>query len=532
MKAKKSKYLCARERLVSAMTLVGSAALAMPAFAAVPDFVETPVNAAPVAARNATATQQAALESSGDAEFMEQKVGDPAMGGAAPAIAAPPLSNPFGFLDNIQRSGAAFGDFWGARPLLARYGTTLTIQEQSELIGNATGGTGRAIDYEGLTTVTLQADTQRAFGVYGGLFNVSGLQIHGGNLSAQTLQTLQTASGIEADRGTRLWEAWYQQKFFDGQFDVRVGQQSLDQEFMATQNGNYFLNTMFGWAMLPSADLPGGGPAYPLSSAGLRARVHINDYVTLLTGLFDGSPVSTANGDPQRINATGTSFPVAHGALAIAELQFAYPGPNTLVQAGQPDPLARVYKLGFWYDSGKFADLRYDSAGQPLASPASTGTPQTHVGNYAFYAVADQMIYRWADDPDRNISVFLRPMFTPLQDRNLISFSLNSGLTMHEPFFGRDDDTFGLGMGYAHVSAHASGYDRDAAFNNPGVFVPVRGGETFVEATYQYQATAWLQIQPDAQYVFNPGAGIANPNSPNTKIHDEAVFVLRANMQL
>ena len=100
------------------------------------------------------------------------------------------------------------------------------------------------------------------------------------------------------------------------------------------------------------------------------------------------------------------------------------------------------------------------------------------------------MVYRFADDPDRNINVFLRPMVTPLQDRNLISFSLNAGLTMHEPFFGRDDDTFGVGMGFARVSNGASGLDSETAFYNPGVYSPARTNETFVEATYQYRGHA------------------------------------------
>ncbi len=64
---------------------------------------------------------------------------------------------------------------------------------------------------------------------------------------------MQTASGIEADRSTRLWELWYQQKMFDDKVDIKIGQQSLDQEFMVSQNANYFVNTMFGWPMLPSA---------------------------------------------------------------------------------------------------------------------------------------------------------------------------------------------------------------------------------------------------------------------------------------
>ena len=286
---------------------------------------------------------------------------------------------------------------WGLRPFLSKYGMTLTAVENSELFGNVSGGVRQGLEYNGLTTATLQMDTQRAFGLNGGLFNVSALQIHGGNLSASNLYTLQTASGIEADRATRLWELWYQQKFGDT-LDVKIGQQSLDQEFMVSQNASYFLNTMFGWPMLPSADLPGGGPAYPLSALGIRARAHVTDSVTILAGVFNGNPAPSNVGDPQKSNPYGVSFPLNGGMLAIAELQFAYPGSGTLVKANEEDPLARTYKIGVWYDSESFADLRTDYAGLPLGNPANNQTAASHRGDYALYAVADQMIWRSTED--------------------------------------------------------------------------------------------------------------------------------------
>ena len=48
-----------------------------------------------------------------------------------------------------------------------------------------------------------------------------------------------------------------------------------------------------------------------------------------------------------------------------------------------------------------------------------------------------------------------------------------------------------------------------------------------MEATYQYQVTPWWQVQPDFQYVFNPGGGIANPNAPMHRVQDEAVLGVR-----
>jgi hypothetical protein len=95
--------------------------------------------------------------------------------------------------------------------------------ETSEALGNVSGGINRGPEYDGLTQAALQFNTQKALHWYGGTFNVSALQIHGQNLSQDNLATLQTASGIEADRATRLWELWYDQKFDrEGKYDMRV----------------------------------------------------------------------------------------------------------------------------------------------------------------------------------------------------------------------------------------------------------------------------------------------------------------------
>jgi porin len=438
-----------------------------------------------------------------------------------------PASGAFGFLNNLQRSNYLLGDMWGLRTKLSEYGMSLGLEETSEVLGNVTGGARTGFEYDGLTQAVLQLDTQRAGGWYGGLFNVSALEIHGRNLSADNLLTLQTASGIEADRSLRLWELWFQQKFLEeDRLDIKIGQQSLDQEFMVSNNALYFVNTMFGWPMLPSADLPGGGPAYPLSALGVRFRARPVDQINILVGIFNGSPVRDNSGDPQRQNPSGTSFPLNGGALAIAELQYTYPALGSMVYAGESEPLAKIYRIGVWYDSEDFADQLHDDRGLSLANPNSTGNPAQHRGDYAVYAVADQMVWRSAADPNRSISVFGRVMGTPLDARNLIDFSMNAGLVFRDPFTYRTDDTFGLGMGYTHVSGRAAALDRDY-FVYTGAFSPARRSETYIEATYQYQVTPWWQVQPDFQYVFNPGAGIANPNGLPERVKNEAVLGLR-----
>lgn len=418
------------------------------------------------------------------------------------------------------------GDMGGLRPRLDQYGVTFNLSEVSEILGNVTGGVHTGADYDGLTTMGLSLDTEKAFNWSGGTLNISALQIHGRNLSADNLDNLQTASGIEASRATRLWELWYDQAFFGGEADVKFGQQSLDQEFITSQSSSLFVNTMTGWPMLPSADLYAGGPAYPLSSPGVRLRLQPNDTWTGLVGVFDDNPPGGPfNNDPQLRDgeASGTRFNLNTGALWIGELQYAA-NPSPAKSCGSLlCGLPGSYKLGAWYDTAGFPDQRFDNTGLSLANPASSGVARTDRGNYSAYGVIDQTVWREVGGP-RSLNVFARAMGAP-GDRNLIEFSLNAGVVLKAPLPGRDNDSFGIGYGLADVSASASALDRDqATFGN---VIPVRSAEHFVEVTYQFQAAPWWQLQPDFQYVINPSGGIQNPLNTAQQVGDEAIVGLR-----
>jgi porin len=215
--------------------------------------------------------------------------------------------------------------------------------------------------------------------------------------------------------------------------------------------------------------------------------------------------------------------------LAIAELQYAY-GAGASGKPNAGGPLPGVYKLGAWYDSYKFDDLQYDTVGAPLASPLSNGMPAQHHGDFSLYGVMDQMIWRSNDNANRSLNIFFRPMFTPYQDRNLVSASINAGFALHAPLPGRDNDVFGVEMGTAWASSGASGFDRQMQFYQPSVYTPIRSSETFLEATYQFQALPSWQIQPDVQYFINPAMGIANPDDPTQRIKNELVVGLRTNI--
>ena len=434
------------------------------------------------------------------------------------------------FTTGLWRRDTFLGDAGGLRTQLGNAGISFGLQDINEVWGNASGGRSRGGAYNGLTMFGIGVDTGKAFGWDGGTFNLSALQIRGRSLAGDNLLNLQTNSGINSSRATRLWEVWYQQAFAEGMADIKIGQQSLDQEFMTSAGSSLFLNTMMGWPMFPSANLYAGGPAYPLSSLGVRLRVRPNDNVTLLGGVFqDNPPGGPFDNDSQLRGSTrwGGNFNLRTGALMFAEAQFTINQPSTGdMDRGQgASGLPGTYKLGVWYDSAAFPSQRFDTAGVPLASPSSNGVAKLLRNNWSVYGVADQMVWRPDPEAPRAVGVFARAMGGP-GDRNLISFSLNAGVSLKAPLAGRDDDTFGVGIGVARLSGGAIGFDQDV--NRYAGRAPIRSTETFLEVTYQFVVAPWWQIQPDFQYVFMPGGGIANPGAPGKRIGNEAIFGLRS----
>lgn len=414
------------------------------------------------------------------------------------------------------------GDPGGVRGRLEARGITLSLSETGEVLGNPTGGRRRTVVYAGLTRLGLQIDTEKAFGLPGGTFKATGLQIHGRGLSLNGLGgNLHTVSNLEAsNRGTLLGELWYEQAVLDGKLTVRAGQLLADQEFLTSQYAGLFINATFGWPTYTANTLPGGGPAYPFGALGVRVRAQPAEGWTVLAGAFNGDPSGPERADGRPGNPSGTAFRLGDGVFAIAEVQYAPAGGD------EATGLPGTYKLGGWYHSGRFDDPRRGANGRLLSDPLGDGRAVTRRGNWSVYAVADQLVWREAGTKDQGVGVFARVMGGP-GDRNLLDFYADAGVTYKGLVPGRVDDTLGVAVAVARFSDAAAKADGDAVF--AGSPRPVRRGETVLELTYQASIAPWWQVQPVAQYIFRP-SGEADPRRPGRRLRDALVLGVRANV--
>jgi porin len=403
---------------------------------------------------------------------------------------------------SIWGSDTLTGNWGGLRTQLTDRGISLSASEVAEVLGNTSGGHKTGTVFTGRAEFDLDLDLEKLAGWHGATIHANAFQIHGRGLTADTLGgNLLDPSSIEANRATRLFDAYLEQSLFDNALSIRIGQIAADDEFMLSDYAAVFMNGSFGWPALAASDLPHGGPGYPLSTPGVRVKWTGTDFYWQ-TGVFNGDPAGHCDGDPQVCNDNGLTFAADNDVLVISEIGYTITG-----------DLPATFKLAGWYHSGAFADLRYDTNGEPIA--VTNSSPYLRRGNYGIYASVDKRLWREGANEAQGLGGFLRVSAAP-GDRNTVSFYFDTGLNYIGLFEGHDSDILGLGFAYARISDRARSFDRDYNRANPSATRPVRDYEAAIELSYSYVAAPWWTIQPDIQYIIHPAGFSADPNADPT----------------
>ena len=430
-------------------------------------------------------------------------------------------------VDGIQLPSVATslpynGDRYGTRRKLADQGMTFGWILTSEVLSNVSGGLRRGTVFEGKLEGFVKADLEKLLGIRGLSFYANAFQIHGtGGIARNLVGSFNTISNIEALPTTRLSELWFEQEFFGGMASFRIGQLAADTEFFVSDQSQFFMNS--DWPAILKHDLPSGGPAYPLSTPGMRLKVEPSKQWTLLLALFNGDPAGPGPGDAEIKNRYGINFRVQDPPFLIGEVQYRYN------QGANDTGLAGIIRLGGWYHFGSFDSQRFDTAGLSLANPLSSGIPARLRGDGGVYGIIDQQIYRPAGaGPDTGISVFSRISAAP-SDRNLINFYLDGGIVFSGMVPNRPDDKFGATFIYSNISSAARALDRDM-IRYTGQPYPVRNFEMNLAFAYMAQIIPGWTVQGEVQYIMNPDGNVPLPGaaSPTTTIPNATVLAVRS----
>jgi porin len=424
---------------------------------------------------------------------------------------------------SISGSVPVLGDW---KKALCERGFNLQVNFIGEVFGNPTGGVKQGARYEQRLELGLDGDMDQIAGIKGLTFHINSYAIAGQSLSTYNLYNYSSITSIAAHPAWLLFEAWAEYKLPGDKLSIRVGQLAADSDFFISELGQLYLNSTYGWPNIFADDLPGGGPAYPYATPGVRVKVYASDQLNLVAAVFNGDPSGSGfTGTQAALDPSGTNFLLKYPPLVVAEAQFSYN------QDKDSTGLAGKIKLGGWYHFGSFGDYHFAVDGTSLADPDSDGKAETHSGNYSVYGVIDQMLWRLpGDDPKKGIGAFARVSAAPT-DRNLINFYADGGVNFMGLWSQRPDDQFGVSAAYTEVSSSVRGFDADTA-DFTGSRLPTRDYELLLEATYQAQIMPGWTVQPDFEYVFHPGGGGINPLNPASgRIPNAAVFGVRTTVQ-
>ncbi len=305
------------------------------------------------------------------------------------------------------------------------------------------------------------------------------------NTSGQTpnadLGTLEGIDNNEApDRRLRLFEAWVQQAFPDDRGSVKLGLIDLNSEFYVNAAAGTLIAPQFGIGSELAATGPGGPSTFPQTGLAIRAIFKPTKETYVQAGAYNA-----AVGDPGDHGGVDTSFD--QGVIEIVEGGWSMDGKGKLA-------------LGAW---------QYSKKQDELFSVNGLGAPLRHNSSGA-YVLAERVLID-GGDKGPTFTGFVRGGVSD-GDTGPFKGAWQLGGLLEHPFASRPDAQFSFAVDQALLGDQ---FRKASAAGG----VPLTGAETHFEATYAVALTKHVIVQPDVQYILNPGGDKA--------AKDELVFLLR-----
>ena len=279
---------------------------------------------------------------------------------------------------------------------------------------------------------------------------------HGDSLTQQDVGDFSVVSNIDAVHQLRLHELWGQRQI--GPASARLGLLAADTEFWGSDTAALFVSSAFGAPSVISGNLP-HSPIFPQGVLGARVSFDLDKRDTMRVALIDGD-----GGDPISVNRHGLRIAFNHGALLVVEDQ------HLFGTVAAPTASAR---LGMFFRSRDSTDVD---------GPSARGT-------WGMIGVIDHTI-------NKRLVWFARAGVAE-HDRSTVPWSVETGLNLGAVLGPHNT----LGLAFAYV-------DLNSQLRTSDTMLGLRH-EAIVETTLNMPLNERVTLQPDVQYVFDPG-GAAN----------------------
>jgi porin len=352
-------------------------------------------------------------------------------------------------------------NLWGLHSTLEeKLGLSFEILYLQDMFWNTRGGinTHNSGEYPRLFGLYLELDTTKAGLWENGTFFLGLEHISGNNPSQTQAGDWQWVSWIASyERRNQVSEFWYKHTFFDETVWLKLGKMEANYDFNYIEYSAEFINSS---AMLnPTIPMP----TYPDQDWGAVIGVKPADWFSCNFGVYQGKI------DGNR--SVGHTIDDLRGPMLLIEPSFKYD------LGGLPG----MVNIGVWWNGRRFEAYHNYPSNHEYYGKA-----------YGLYGFMQQLL--WKENPDaedcgQGIALFAQYGWAA-KNRSEIEDFVGAGLRWQGAMPERDDDVMGLGVFNIYFSDQA-GFKEHS--------------ETAIELFYKAQITGWMALQPDVQYIANPG---------------------------
>ena len=369
------------------------------------------------------------------------------------------------------------GDWGGLRHQLDEQGIKFTGDYSGETAYNAHGGQHRSARYSQNIKLGVQLDLGKLYGLHNGDKIQLTVNDRRGNSASEDL--VGNRLPIQENYGglyTRLTELSYERTLFTPALNLKLGYMAMGNDLGGLDSGILcnFMNAGFCGHPL---NMSGGSgwTNYPNAHLGARVKYDFSPAWQLRVAAFNVDPQS--NGNSSRAWHVGPK----HTTGTVVPIELVY---------RHASELPGEYKLGYYYDSSNVQRIGSDK----------------HVsGRGGHYLLIDQALWNSQTSEGRTLHAFGQ-YSAASKAASPFSRWYGAGLVLYKPFADRPRDTVALGYGRAVPNPRSRDVLQQAAEASDNAFPNLDSAEQLLELSYGYQATPWLILRPDVQYIIEPGA--------------------------
>ena len=382
-------------------------------------------------------------------------------------------------------AGNLLGDMSGKRTLLQNKGVDITLEYKGDTFGVVSGGIKKGTNYLDNLDIKFALDGEKIANLHGNHALIYFLNNDGGKPNTNGAGSIAGVDNIEVTSNAfHIYEAWDEQSFAEGKASILVGLHDLNSEFYSTKISGNFLKPEYGISSEMAATGQNGPSIFPITSLAARFKITPTPTSYGEFAVFNQTPDSS-----NHLHGLHIDFNKNGGVLLIAEFGL------TPALAGKVEDTPNKLGVGVWRYTKKVDDIvDTDAAGNPLKQY-----------NQGLYFLSGRQIYTDSSNPAKHLQAFFRSGMTDGNVTNL-DYAVQSGIVAGGFVPSRPDAEMGFSVSQTH---NAKKFIRAAELAG----TPMKKAEYGLEFYYRDSIYRGVTIQPDMQYIINPGTDPAIENA-------------------